>query len=393
MGAAQTNPAEVGSRLTHSISHQTAAGGDRNSPFYVPTFLHVVGGIVERYTDFWIRLGRLESGMLESQLHSVAVRAPIFICGLARSGSTLLHELIASCPGTATHRMLDYPMVFTPYWWRKAVGNLRAKPPRERVHGDGVMVTPQSPDALEEMIWTAFFPRCHDPSVPNLAPEVGNRPDFETFYRNHVRKLLIAERADRYAAKANYHIARLTYLVRVFPDARFIVPVRAPADHIGSLMRQHHRFCKVQRSHFRLRAFMRRAGHFEFGLDRRPIHLGDGSRVREIQKAWGAGNEVRGWAMYWDMIHGYLDRLLAADARVRRAVKVVRFEDICTEPAPTIAAVLDHCGLPAERESIERHVRSIHLPTTYERAFTGAESARIKAETGKTAGEWGYDAG
>ena len=30
------------------------------------------------------------------------------------------------------------------------------------------MITAESPDALEEMLWMAFFPRCHDASVSSL---------------------------------------------------------------------------------------------------------------------------------------------------------------------------------------------------------------------------------
>src|SRR5256885_17146227 len=93
-------------------------------------------------------------------------------------------------------------------------------------------------------------------------------------------------------------------------------------------------------------SWMRRSGHFEFGRDRRPMNLGDGERVRAIQRAWAAGEEVRGWAYYWDMVHGHLARLLDADPQVRAATKVVHFEDLCAAPAETIRAVLDHCVLP-----------------------------------------------
>jgi hypothetical protein len=231
---------------------------------------------------------------------------PVYVCGLARSGSTLLHEIVASHPSVATQRMKDYPMIFTPYWWRRATANLRPQEPRERPHRDKVMVTTESPDALEEMLWMAFFSRCHDPSRTMVMGAGDRHPAFESFYQAHIRKLLLAEGKTRYAAKANYHIARLPYLVRLLPDAKFIIPVRAPADHIASLMRQHRWFSKGQRKYRRALAFMQRSGHFEFGLDRRPMNLGDGKRVQEIVEAWAAGDEVRGLAMYWDMVYGYL---------------------------------------------------------------------------------------
>jgi hypothetical protein len=281
-------------------------------------------------------------------------------------------------------------MLFTPYWWRRATNNLRPRPPRERPHRDGVMVTTESPDALEEMLWMAFFPRCHDPSVSCLLGAEDRHPAFESFYHAHVRKLLLAEGATRYAAKANYHVARLPYLLRLFPDARFVIPVRAPPGHIASLMRQHRWFSHGQRHHPQALAYMRRSGHFEFGLDRRPMHLGDGERVRRIRGAWAAGDEVRGLALYWDMVYGYLARLLASDARVRDAALVVRFEALCAAPAETLRAVLEHCALPDAERVVERHASAIRAPTYYESKFSPEELAVIRQETAGTAGLLGY---
>jgi hypothetical protein len=352
--------------------------------------LHLLGGLVDHYRSFWLWLGRVESSLLAQQLSQVSVRLPIYICGLARSGSTLLHEVIASHPSVATHRIKDYPMLFTPYWWRRATAKMRPQAPRERPHRDRVMITTESPDALEEMLWMAFFPRCHDPSVSNLIGAADRHPAFESFYRNHIRKLLLAEGTTRYAAKANYHVARLPYLVRLFPDARFLLPVRAPAGHIASLMRQHQWFSKGQRKHRRALAFMRRSGHFEFGLDRRPMHLGDGPRVQQIVDAWAAGDEVRGLAIYWDMVYAYLARLLAADAQVRSAALVVRFETLCDIPGETLRAVFGHCLLPDAERIVAQYASRIRNPTYYTSNFSPRDLDVIEEETAATARLWGY---
>jgi hypothetical protein len=360
-------------------------GPDKGSPFYVPPFLDFLGWSVDRFRKVWLGLGRLESSLLEERLNAVPVRMPVYVCGLARSGSTLLHEIVASSPGVATHRVKDYPMVYTPYWWRQATARRRPTAPRERAHRDRVLITPESPDALEEMLWMAFFPRCHDPSVDNRLAAGSSHPAFEAFYRAHLRKLLLAERATRYVAKANYHVARLAYLVRLFPGARIILPVRAPASHIASLVRQHRWFSQGQRKHPRALAWMRRSGHFEFGRDRRPMNLGDRERVRAIQRAWAAGEEVRGWARYWDMVYGHLTRLLDADAQVRAATKVVRFEDLCAAPAETIRAVLDHCALPDGERAVAQFTPSIRPPDYYQSPLSSAELALIREETASTA--------
>jgi hypothetical protein len=364
--------------------------GGKDSPFFVPPLLDGLGGFVHRHRAFWLWLGRLESSLLAEELRPVRVRMPVYVSGLARSGSTLLHEVISAHPDVATHRMKDYPMLFTPYWWRRATAGIRPRPPRERLHGDGVMVTTESPDALEEMLWMAFFPRCHDPSACGVLSAEDRHPDFESFYDLHIRKLLLAEGVSRYAAKANYHVARLAYLTRLYPDARFITPVRAPADHVASLMRQHQWFSWGQRRHRPALAYMRRSGHFEFGLDRRPMHLGDSERVRAIVQAWAARDEVRGLAMYWDMVYGYLARLLALDRRVREAALVVRFEDLCAAPAETLRAVLTHCALPDGEGVVQRHAPGVRAPTSRDGGFSPQDLAVIRVETAATAGLWGY---
>jgi hypothetical protein len=360
------------------------------SPFYVPPLLHILGGLVERFPAFWLWLARVESSRLAVQLRDIHITSPIFICGLARSGSTLLHEIVASHPGVATHRIKDYPLVFTPCWWRRATANLRPQPPRERPHQDGVMISTESPDALEEMLWMAFFPRCHNPSRSNLLGGKERHPAFESFYKLHIRKLLLAEKATRYAAKANYHIARLPYLLRLFPDARFVIPVRAPVGHIASLMRQHQRFSEGQRKQPRSLAYMRRSGHFEFGLDRRPIHLGEDGQVQRVRTAWAAGEEVRGLAIYWNMVHAYLARLLASDPSVRNASLVVRFEDLCAEPLDTLRTLLAHCELSDVESILERQAPRIRFPGYYESNLSAEDLVVIQEETAAIAGRWGY---
>src|SRR5260370_16452119 len=118
------------------------------------------------------------------------------------------------------------------------------------------------------MLWMAFFARCDGPSVSHLPAGGDRHPAFESFYAAHIRKLLLVEGATRYAAKANYHVARLAYLIRLCPDAKFLIPIRAPAAHIASLLRQHRWFSAVRPKHPRALAFMQRSVHFEFGPER-----------------------------------------------------------------------------------------------------------------------------
>ena len=150
----------------------------KDDPFHVPWLLHHLGGWAHRCRGLFTWLGRLETKALADEIASVRVTRPVYVCGLARSGSTLLHLTLAAQPGVATHRARDYPLVYTPYWWRQATRNRRPSPPRERAHGDRVLITTDSPEALEEMLWMAFFPACHDPRTSCLLGAEQSNPAF-----------------------------------------------------------------------------------------------------------------------------------------------------------------------------------------------------------------------
>lgn len=365
-------------------------GSETASPFRVPAFLHALGGMVHRFPSLWIALARLETASLADAIAAVRIDRPVFVSGLARSGSTLLHETIASSVGFASHRIKDYPMLFTPCWWRQAIRVRVREEARERAHGDGMLVTSESPDALEEMLWMAFFPRSHDPKRSNLLDAGTSHPDFEAFYRNHLRKLLHAENARRYAAKANCHVARLAYLHRLFSDAKFVIPVRNPAGHIVSLMRQHERFRTQERRYPRALAYMRWSGHFEFGLDRRPIHVGDDARTHRVLEAWKRGDEVLGWAVYWAMLHDHLANQLEGNASLRRAAVVVRFEDLCANPRRVLARLAEHCGLEDGERMIDRFAPAIRMPAYYASPLDASQMETIERETSAAAQRWGY---
>ena len=360
---------------------------DRYEAFHVPWTRHVSTHLATRFPRFWIRCGNLESTLLADLIEPVSIAEPIYIAGLARSGSTILLETVASLPGVVSHRYRDFPYVFTPYWWNAFLDRAprQPSPPRPRVHADGLAVSPESPEALEEPLWMAFFPTAHDPrSVQVLAAQT-EHPAFAAFYRNHLRKVLLVRSGQRYACKGNYHVARLEYLLKLFPDARFIIPIRRPRDHIASLMKQHELFVAGETRHPRALAQMRACGHFEFGLDRRVINLGDDARLAEVEQLWAQGEEVRGWARYWSQVYGFLAERLAANAALRRSTLVVRFEDLCSNAQEMVRQVADHCLLASTRNMRTALAARLHAPTYYRPRFSAAEEKAIEEETSSVA--------
>src|SRR5262245_55876596 len=111
MSTTQISPGTAGSL--------PSTGDDRWEAFRVPWARHVTTRLACGLPRFWIRCGKIESALLAEVLEPISLRQPIYIAGLARSGSTVLLETVASFPGMAAHRYRDFPYVFTPYWWNR----------------------------------------------------------------------------------------------------------------------------------------------------------------------------------------------------------------------------------------------------------------------------------
>jgi hypothetical protein len=364
--------------------------------FHVPLSDHLMSGFVHHCRPLWRWLGNVESWFVRNQIEQTAIVKPVYVAGLARSGTSILIEILASHPQVATHQYRDFPFLFIPYWWRQTLE--RSAPPtaeaRERAHGDRLKVTPQSPEAMEEVLWMAYFRRIHDPHTCGALDAGASNGPFERFYRDHIRKLLIISQRSRYAAKGNYNLTRLEYLLKLFPDARFVLPVRRPREQIASLMKQHELFSSAAARHPRSVAHLDRVGHFEFGMHRRCINPHANSDVvRSIEELWHRGDEVRGWARYWASLYRWVAMRLDASDPLRRATLVFRYEDMCDDPQHSLQRLLEHLDLPDESGEIPRKwAPSLSRPAYYQPKFSADEERAICEETDEVAAVLGYGA-
>jgi hypothetical protein len=371
-----------------------AAAAPSGGGMEMPRWLDALGGLMDRTAGFWQRLGDLESSAHRAELDATPIDRPVYVAGLARSGSTILLELLAGRPGVATHRYRDFPPVFTPLFWNRAFAHVyRADaPPAERAHKDRILVTPDSPEAMEEVLWMRFFEGIHDTGRNQVLDRATANPAFERFYADHLKKILLVRGGRRYLSKGNYNLTRFAYLQKLFPDARFVVPVREPRWHVASLMKQDRLFRAEEARDPRILKHMRRAGHFEFGLDRRAINVGDAQAAAEVERLWGQGGEaeVRGWARYWAMLYGFVLDQREADPALAGAVRLVRYEDLCDRPEAALAEAFAHAGLPLDPAELAPMAARLSQPTYYDPGFAPAEEAAIAEETAAVRARLGY---
>ena len=137
----------------------------------------------------------------------------------------------------ASHRYRDFPFLAVPLAWNRLQGSKPAPAAAERPHRDRIRINKDSPDAFEEPLWLSYFP-VGGGKLDRLTEATSNA-GFERVFAEHLRKIMHVRGKPRYVSKGNYNVARLEYLGRMFPEARFVVPIRAPVEHVGSLARQH----------------------------------------------------------------------------------------------------------------------------------------------------------
>jgi len=351
---------------------------------HVPTGLHLASKMLASTLGFWKAMGNLESFTLAKDISRQEIIKPVFVSGLARSGSTILTEVISQHPQFACHHYSDFPITWIPYWWNSLRKHLPLpkQEPQERAHRDRLMITADSPEAVEEVLWMHFFPAAHKPDCSHVMGEQESHPPFEKYYRDHIRKLLLVRNRQRYLAKNNYHATRLEYLLKLFPDARFIIPVRDPVQQVASLIKQHRLFSQQNVEDPRVSRQLQLSGHYEFGPLRCPIIVNESRRTHYGQDL----EEVAWYASQWADVYGFLQQRMQENQELAKACLVISYEDICSRTTKSLERIFAHVGLDDERaeEIIKTYAPIISAPDYYQHGFSEAQQELIRKLTSDT---------
>jgi hypothetical protein len=266
------------------------------------------------------------------------ISKPIFIVGLARSGTT---AVLTSIYETGEFRSLTYkdmPFVLMPSVWKKLSGSKSINSEKvERAHGDGILVNAESPEAFEEIFWRTF---CHSSYIHDecLTPHKIDKKTLDKFRLFVSSAVNTADdpRQSRYLSKNNNNLLRLPTIRKAFPDAVIIVPFRDPVQQSISLMNQHRRFCQLHKKDPFSLKYMDWLAHHEFGLGHKPFVFDDAS---EDPRTYHPG-EANYWLSIWNSSYQHVLKTADMDSYF------LCFERLCEQTAEEISRLYARADIP-----------------------------------------------
>ncbi|HYL27904.1 MAG TPA: sulfotransferase [Candidatus Nitrosotalea sp.] len=351
---------------------------------------------VHAAAPLFVGLGNLESAMLARRIAAKTVDRPVYICGLPRAGTTITLQMLAEHPDVVTHKYADFLMPYTPYAWNKIFPKIPVdamRKPVPRIHRDRIDVTRDSAEMGEEILWEHFFPHIHSEANYSVLDGSISNPAFERFYNEHLRKLAIVRGRDRYVSKAILCVLRMQYLRKIFPDARFLLYVRNPIDHIASITKQDRIWAELEKSDPRQIEIIELTGHHEFGTRQVMANVGDPQELHEIRRLFDEGHWAESRGRYWAYVYGFIVKQIESDPELARRVLIVRYEDLCSDSLATIDRILAHTELdaPSFADSRTKYGEKLSFPDYYKPKFEPQVLEAIVAATSDVAKHFNYD--
>mgnify|MGYP000356657629 CR=1 FL=1 len=222
---------------------------------------------------------------------TMEIKSPVFVTGLARSGTTILLEAIHTSGDFASLTYSDMPFLMAPNLWKSISKKDDFERKIERAHGDGIMVNSSSPEAFEEVFWQ---------TVPHQ--------DNENQFKDYIRLILCSYNKCRYLSKNNQNINRISVLKKALPSAKILIVFKEPISHAASLLRQHVDFSKIQTKDRFTKNYMDWTMHSEFGLSYQPITSGN---LRHENP-----DEINHWLEQWYLLYDKLMKSHNGDPNV-----------------------------------------------------------------------------
>ena len=192
-----------------------------------------------RLVDAWNRDPAVAEG---------AVRAPIFVTGLGRSGTTFLHELLAADPANRALALWEAMYPVPPPESATYADDARIEAADDEITVMDAMVPAftamhENSGALptecifvfaHQFVCDMFLGQYKCPSYAIWQSGIDKAPLY-AFHRKVLSLLQSRHAGERWVLKAPSHLSQLANLFATYPDARVVLTHRDPLKVVGSL--------------------------------------------------------------------------------------------------------------------------------------------------------------
>ena len=264
------------------------------------------------------------------EIGEVRLDPPIFIVGLQRTGTTLLHRLLSTDPrlrflasweainpaplsARGLHRLLLRggldPRVPAALLAQRALAQLA--PDFFAIHPVEALAPEEDCLLLDYTLWSTVFEATQ--RVPSFSRWLEAQPDHRAAYRYYesILKLLWWQRPGRWLLKTPHHMEQLDVLLAVFPGARVVQTHRDPVRALAS-------FCSMMAHGY---------GVFSDEVD-----------PHEVGQHWSR------------KAHRMVDRALASRERSPQSFLDVAYAELVADPLAQVRRIYDWVGLQLTAE-------------------------------------------
>lgn len=206
---------------------------------------------------------------LEKKFFKKKIKKKIFICGLPRSGSTLLLNLLYSSGSFFSFKYNNLPFFFSPNLVNRLIQIFsKTKSKIQRHHKDDIYIDYESPEAFEEIFWISHLKKKYISKELNFhnlsSKDIFDFEEFLQIYAYYNNKI-------NYISKNNNNILRIKDLINKVKNSIFIIPFRDPFMQARSLHRVNNIFFKLHKIDKFTKTFFELIGHYDFGMTFRKI--------------------------------------------------------------------------------------------------------------------------
>ena len=272
----------------------------------------------------------------------------VYVCGLARSGTTMLLRILDEFEGFRSLNYRDMPFVLAPNLWARFSHYARKNTVTvERAHGDGILVNVDSPEGLEAVFWRTFAKKISNPDCFGFdeptAEVLANFADYRALVANP-RTKPVTGKWRRYLSKNNNNLLRLSSLC-ADPSATVLLVYRNPVATARSLHRQHQRFSASQAEDAFTRSYMGWLSHYEFGLDHLPFCFAVSGMDVSLTP-----DKLDYWLDYWNAVYRHV--LAQSDLRFC----LVNHDALRADPVATLSAIFAVLGVEADSTALAQQI-------------------------------------